>query len=117
MFISPAWAQAAEDTAATTAMGDMLAMLLPFIIIFAIFYFLLILPNKKRMMEHRRMVEDLRRGDQVLTSGGILATVAKPPAETSNEVEIEIAKGVRVRVLRNTILEKFDKNGNKAAND
>lgn len=117
MFISPAWAQTAEDAAASTAMGDLIAMLLPFIAIFAIFYFLLILPNKKRMVEHRKMVEDLRRGDQVVTSGGIIAKVAKPPPETSNEVEIEIAKGVRVRVLRNTILEKLDKNGNKPAND
>ena len=116
MFISQAWAQTAEDAAASTAMGDILAMLLPFALIFAIFYFLLILPNKKRMMKHREMVEDLRRGDQVVTSGGIIATVAKPPPEASNEVEIEISKGVRVRVLRNTILEKLDKTG-KPAND
>lgn len=116
MFISPAWAQAAEGAAPSTAMGDILAMLLPFILIFAVFYFLLILPNKKRMVEHRKMVEDLRRGDRIVTSGGVIGTVAKPPPETSNEVEVEIAKGVRVRILRHTILEKLDGTG-KPAND
>ena len=71
------------------------------ILIFAIFYLLLIRPQRKKMKEHQAMVEALRRGDQVITQGGVVGKVTK--VREDGEVEIEIAEGVNVRVIRNTI--------------
>jgi preprotein translocase subunit YajC len=74
MFVSPAFAQAAG---AAPSAGAAFAQFLPIILIFVIFYFLLIRPQQKKMKEHRAMVEALRRGDQVVTSGGIVGKVSK----------------------------------------
>ncbi|MBT5186760.1 MAG: preprotein translocase subunit YajC [Kordiimonadaceae bacterium] len=95
MFISEAYAQTAGG-------GDGGLMgLLPFVLIFVVFYFLLIRPQQKRAKEHKSMVEALKRGDKVVTSGGIVAKVSK--VIDDNEVELEIAKEVKVRVIRSTI--------------
>ncbi|NIY72620.1 preprotein translocase subunit YajC [Marivivens donghaensis] len=75
--------------------------IIPFILIFAIMYFLLIRPQQKKLKEHQNMVAALRRGDQVVTQGGIIGKVSK--VKDDNEVEIEIASGVNVRVVRSTI--------------
>lgn len=102
MFITPAYAQAAGGGA-----GDMLGAFAPLIFIGVIFYFLLIRPQQKRAKEHQAMVEALRRGDQVVTQGGIVGKVAK--VVDDNEIDVEIADGVKVRVLRATITAVRDK--------
>ncbi|SMY09082.1 preprotein translocase subunit YajC [Flavimaricola marinus] len=79
-----------------------LESLVPLILIFAIMYFLLIRPQQKKLKEHQAMVAALRRGDQVITQGGIIGKVTKVK-DDNNEVEIEIASGVNVRVVRSTI--------------
>ena len=76
--------------------------LIPLILIFGIMYFLLIRPQQKKLKEHQLMVEALRRGDQVITQGGIMGKVVKVKDEAA-EVEVEIATGVTVRVIRSTI--------------
>ena len=95
MFATPAYAQAAGGGAA--AFGSFV----PLILIFAIMYFLLIRPQQKKIKEHQAMVEALRRGDQVVTAGGIVGKVSK--VRDDGEVEVEIASGVNVRVVKHTI--------------
>jgi len=72
------------------------------ILIFAIMYFLLIRPQQKRVKEHQKMVEGLRRGDEVVTQGGLIGKVVKVKDE-AGELEVELAKDVKVRVVRATI--------------
>jgi preprotein translocase subunit YajC len=74
---------------------------LPLVLIFIVFYFLLIRPQQKKQKDHRTMLDALRRGDRIVTGGGILGTVNKVVGP--EEVEVDIATGVRVRVLRGTI--------------
>lgn len=77
------------------------AQFVPLILIFAIMYFLLIRPQQKKVKEHQAMVSALRRGDQVVTQGGIIGKVAK--VKEDGELELEIADGVKVRVIQSTI--------------
>lgn len=79
----------------------------PLILIFAIMYLLLIRPQQKKAKEHQAMVEALRRGDQVVTAGGLLGKVTK--VKDDNEVEVEISSGVNVRVVRATITQVISK--------
>ncbi|MEL0285903.1 MAG: preprotein translocase subunit YajC, partial [Paracoccaceae bacterium] len=81
--------------------------LVPLILIFAIMYFLLIRPQQKKAKEHQAMVKALRRGDQVVTQGGLIGKVAKVKEE--NELEVEIAEGVKVRVVQSTITQVLNK--------
>ncbi|MDG5494174.1 preprotein translocase subunit YajC [Niveispirillum sp. SYP-B3756] len=106
MFISTAYAQAA---AAPTDGGGMqqLMSLAPLVLIFVVFYFLLIRPQQKKMKEHKSMLDALRRGDKVVTGGGIVGTVIK--VGTDDDVTVEIAEGVRVRVMRGTITSVLSK--------
>ncbi len=76
--------------------------LVPLLLVFLIMYFLLIRPQQRKAREHQAMVAALRRGDQVVTSGGIVGKVTRVK-EGENEVEVEIAPGVNVRVVRATI--------------
>ncbi|MBB4286854.1 preprotein translocase subunit YajC [Roseospira goensis] len=103
MLISPAYAQAAGGGGAMESLGAFL----PLILIFVIFYFLLIRPQQKRMKEHKAMLEAVRRGDRVVTNGGIVGTVVKVVNET--ELSVEIAEGVRVRVMREMIANVLSK--------
>ncbi|MEO0667097.1 MAG: preprotein translocase subunit YajC [Pseudomonadota bacterium] len=80
---------------------------IPLILIFAIMYFLLIRPQQKKVKEHQQMVEALRRGDQVVTQGGLIGKVAK--VKEDNEVEVELAEGVKVRVVKSTIAQVLTK--------
>jgi preprotein translocase subunit YajC len=105
------------STAYAQGLGDMfsgaggVAQFLPLIMIFGVFYFLLIRPQQQKQKETRAMIAAVRRGDRVVTGGGILGTVQRVPMVQdkdgkqvpSQEVEIEIAKDVRVTVLRDTI--------------
>jgi preprotein translocase subunit YajC len=98
MLVSPAFAQSAAPAA---GIGAGLESFLPLVLIFVVFYFLMIRPQQKRMKQHKEMLSQLRRGDRVVTSGGIVGTVSKVLSDT--EVLVEIAEGVRVRVMRQTI--------------
>ena len=77
----------------------------PLIFIFAIMYFLMIRPQQQRMKELRNMVENVRRGDTVVTAGGIVGRVTKAPVKDDPEVTVEIADNVQVRVIKSTISE------------
>ena len=101
MFASPAYAQAAGGA------GGALGSFILLILIFAIMYFLLIRPQQKKMKEHRAMVDAVRRGDQVVTQGGLIGKVSK--VKDDGELEVEIAEGVRVRVVRSTIAQVLSK--------
>ena len=101
MFVTPAFAQAAGG--ASSAFSSFV----PLILIFAIMYFLMIRPQQKKAKQHKAMIDSLRRGDQVVTSGGVLGKVSK--VSDDGIVEIEIAEGVQVRVLRATIAQVLNK--------
>lgn len=103
MLISEAWAQGGGGLGG----GGLIQSILPLILIFAVFYFLLIRPQQKKMKAHRDMLSAVRRGDKVLTGGGIFGTVTK--VLNDNELTVEIAEGVRVRVARGTISEVLSK--------
>ena len=96
MFITPAFAQGAPGGS-----SDFFLQLVPILLMFVIFYFLLLRPQQQRMKQHRELVANIKRGDTVVTAGGILGLVTKVKDEA--EVEVEIAKDVRVRVLKATI--------------
>lgn len=101
MLISPAYAQAAGG-------GESgLITLLPIVLIFVVFYFLLIRPQQKKMKQHKAMVEALRRGDKVVTGGGLIGSVSK--VINDNEIQVELAENVKVRVLRHTIQDVMSK--------
>ncbi|MCF1709641.1 preprotein translocase subunit YajC [Tabrizicola sp. J26] len=102
MFVTPAFAQAAGGGGAAAITSFM-----PLILIFGIMYFLLIRPQQKKLKEHKAMVEALRRGDQVLTQGGIIGKVTK--VNEDGILEVEIADGVRVRTPRSTIAQVMSK--------
>jgi len=100
MLISAAYAQ---GTGITGIFDNQSALIqfLPLILIFVVFYFLLIRPQQRKAKDHKTMLDALRRGDRVVTGGGIIGTVAR--VENPEEVTVDIADGVRVRVLRSTI--------------
>jgi len=96
-FISEAWAEAAPAAAPAQ---DPLMGFLPLILIFVVFYFLLIRPQMKRAKEHKKLVESLAKGDEVLTTGGMLGKITDLG---ENFVEVELADNVRVKVQRQAI--------------
>jgi preprotein translocase subunit YajC len=103
MFVTPAYAQAAGGA------GSAFASFVPLILIFAIMYFLLIRPQQKKLKEHQAMVAAVRRGDQVVTQGGIIGKVVKVKEDGSNEIEVEIADNVKVRVIKTTLTQVLSK--------
>jgi len=82
-----------------------LTSIVPLIAVFAIMYFLLIRPQQQRMKQHKQMVENLRRGDTVVTAGGIVGRVSKVPPKDDPEITVEIADGVQVKVIKATVSE------------
>ncbi|MFT5785027.1 MAG: preprotein translocase subunit YajC [Candidatus Azotimanducaceae bacterium] len=86
---------------------DQFAQFIPLLLIFAIMYFLLIRPQQKKMKDHQAMVNGLRRGDKVVTAGGMFGKVVKVHEE--GEVEVEIADGVKVRMVQSTIAQVISK--------
>ena len=101
MFATPANAQGMNDALAS------FGSFIPLILIFAIMYFLLIRPQQKKLKEHKGMVAALRRGDQVVTQGGLIGKVSR--IKDDAEIEVEIAEGIRVRVVRATITQVLSK--------
>lgn len=111
MLISSAFATSATgSTAATTGPASFFISLMPLFLVIIIFYFFLVRPQQRRMAEYQKLVSNLRRGDRVVTSGGIIGTIHKVEAN-SPDVTVEIADGVRVRVQRNAIAEVLAKSG------
>lgn len=97
MLISPAYAQAAGGG------SDFFIQLMPILLMFVIFYLLLLRPQQQRAKAHREMVANIRRGDTVVTSGGIIGKVTK--VKDDGEIEVEIADNTRVRVIKSTVAE------------
>jgi preprotein translocase subunit YajC len=98
MFVSQAFAQGAGGTG-----GDLFAMIVPLILIMAVFWFLLIRPQQKRAKEHQELIQGIRRGDVVATSGGLIGKVAR--VVDDNEVLLEVADNVRMRFQKQAISE------------
>ena len=96
MFISQAWAQGAAGGG-----SDFIVQLFPLVLIFVVFYFLLIRPQQTKMKQQREMLAGVKRGDRVVTGGGIIGLVTKVIGD--NELQIELAEGVRVRIIKSTI--------------
>jgi len=101
LFISDAWAQGAAGGSGGGLLG-----LLPMVAIFVIFYFLLIRPQQKKAKEHRSMVADLSKGDEVVTNGGVLGKITDTD---ENFLTVEVAQGVEVRVQRLAIAQMMPK--------
>jgi preprotein translocase subunit YajC len=98
MFTTPAFAQAPSMFGG----GDnMLVSLLPFVLIFVIMYFLILRPQQKRQKQHQEMVKNVRRGDTVVTSGGLIGKITK--VVDDDQIEVEVADGVRVRQMRSMV--------------
>jgi preprotein translocase subunit YajC len=95
MFISPAFAQGSFNDMVGQGLGSPLAMM---VVVIVIFYFMVLRPQQKRAKEHQELVKNLRRGDTVVTSGGLVGKVTK--VVDDEQVEVEIAEGVRVRQVR-----------------
>lgn len=113
MLVSPAYAQASGAGG-----GDVFVSLLPLVLIFIVFYFLLIRPQQQKMKQHKAMLEALKKGDQVLTGGGIVGKVTR--VDPDGMVMVEIAQGVQVKVVKGTISDVVTKpapaaNANAAA--
>ena len=105
MLISPAFAQSAGGSAG-------IGQLLPFLLIFVVFYFFLIRPQQKRAKQHKAMIEGIKRGDKIVTSGGITGVVSKA-VDGQDTVEVEIAKDVKVNVMRTMIADKPSEDAGK----
>jgi preprotein translocase subunit YajC len=100
MLISAAYAQ---DAAGPLGSLAGIGQFLPLVLIFVVFYFLLIRPQQQKQKEMKRMLAELKRGDRVVTGGGIIGTITRPPKPEDREIEVEIAANTRVIVLRETI--------------
>jgi len=99
MFIDPAFAQGAPAGA-----DPFTGLLIPMLLMILIFYFLVIRPQSQRATQHREMVEKVRRGDTVVTSGGMIGKVTRV-SEGSDEIEVELSDTLRVRILRSTLMD------------
>ncbi len=101
MFIATAYAMGAPGGAAAPGGGGGgYSSLIMMAVIFAIFYFILIRPQQKKMKEHKKMVEDLKKGDRIVTSGGMYATVENATPDT---LTVKIAEGVKVKITRGSV--------------
>lgn len=106
MFTSPAFAEATAGIAASADAaaggGNVLTSMAPIFLVLAVFYFLVIRPQNKRLQSHRDMVGNLQKGDKVVTGGGLIGTVKKTVGD--DEVVLELAQGVEVSAVRSTIM-------------
>ena len=111
MFATPAFAQGAGAAGAGSLFGS---FLIPMVLVFGIMYLLIIRPQQKQVKAHKALIAALRRGDQVVTQGGIVGKVTKVGED--NMIEVEIADGVKVKVLLHTITTVLNKTEPAAAN-
>ncbi len=112
MFSTPAYAQAAG--AAPSGATAIFLQMAPLALIFVIFWFLLIRPQQQKMKQHRAMIDAVKKGDSIVTGGGLIGKVTKVDAET---VEVEIAQGVKVKALKSTLSDITPFGTAKPAND
>ncbi len=112
MLITPAYAQATG--AAPSGATAFFIQVAPLLLIFVIFYVLLIRPQQRRMKTHRAMIDAVKKGDSVVTGGGLVGKVTKVE---ENLVEVEIATGVKVKAVRSTLTDITPLGGAKPAND
>lgn len=106
-------AAAAATPAGTAGTGSFLIGILPWLLIFVIFYVLMIRPQQRRIKEHQTAISAIKKGDEVITGGGIRGRVTRV---TDDEAEVEIAKGVNIRVVKGTISQVLTP-ASKPAND
>ena len=115
MFATPAFAQAAAPGATAAAGGYVgLIAFAPYLAIFAIFYFLMIRPQQQRAKDHRAQIDAVKKGDEVVTGGGIIGKVTRV---MDGEVEVEVAPTVKLKVLKATLADVRGRNVPAAAND
>ncbi len=112
MLISSAYAQTA-GAAGTGGSAGFMIQILPLLLIFVVFYFLIIRPQNKRMKDHKAKIDAVKKGDQVVTGGGLIGKVVKVE---DSVVEVELAQGVKVRALKSTLTDIVDPT-TKPAND
>ena len=112
MFASPAYAQAAGAGGST---ATSLLAFIPYVAIFAIFYFLMIRPQQQRAKAHRAMIDAVKKGDNVVTGGGIIGKVSR--VDDNGEIEVEVAPNIKLRVLKGTLSDVRDRAAPVAAND
>lgn len=110
MLVTPAYAQAAASPAGGAAA---FAQFVPLLLVFVIMYFLILRPQQKKMSQHRAMVAALKKGDQVITQGGLIGKVV---GVREDELDVELAQGVRVRVVRSSIAQVVNRTAPVAAN-
>jgi preprotein translocase subunit YajC len=103
MFATPAFAQAADSGIGGLLNPAGIGSILPFVLIFVIMYFLILRPQRTKQRQHQELIANVRRGDTVVTTGGLIGKVAKVVDE--GELQIDLAEGVRVRVVRSMISE------------
>lgn len=111
-FVTPAYAQAAAAPAAGGAAPFL--QFVPLLLVFVIMYFLILRPQQKKMAQHRAMVGALKKGDSVITQGGLIGKVV---GLRDDELDVEIAQGVRVRVVRATVAQVVTRSAPAAANN
>lgn len=114
MFATPAYAQATGAAASGGGAGGAIVSLLPLVLIFVVFYFLMIRPQQKRMKSLQDSVSAVKKGDRVVTGGGLIGKVTKVE---EREVEIELGTNVRVRAIKATLAEVIPAGTGKPAND
>ena len=107
MIINFAYAQ----TAGASGTQNLIGTIVPLILIFVVFYFLLIRPQQKRVKDHKTMVESLKRGDEVITSGGIIGTVDRVMED--DRIEVILADNVKVQIIKTTITSLLKKEEKK----
>jgi preprotein translocase subunit YajC len=116
MFVSEALAQTVEPSGGTAApaspMGD-IGFFVPLILVFIVMWFFMIRPQQKKQKEHQAMVRAAKRGDRIVTSGGIIGQITKAN-DADNDVEVEIASGVKIRVMRHAIADIVNRNAEAA---
>ncbi len=101
-FITQAYAETASTAGAGLPQESPLGFVMPFVLIFVVFYFLILRPQQKKIKEHQAMVSAIKRGDKVVTSGGILGKVTKVNTDTKT-IDVEIAQDVEIEVLASSI--------------
>lgn len=112
MFSSPAFAQAAGGAPGGSA--GFLMQIVPLVLLFAIFWFLIIRPQQQKLKAHRAMVDAVKKGDEVITGGGLVGRVTKV---ADNEVEVELAPNMKVRAVKGTLSGVTPRGAPAAAND
>lgn len=108
MFVSEALAQTAGAGAPASPMGD-IGFFVPLILVFIVMWFFMIRPQQKKQKAHQAMVRAAKRGDRIVTTGGMIGTISKAN-EADNDVEVEIAKDVKIRVMRHAIADIMNRN-------